>query len=124
MTAGFYLNVAASRRGAEVRRLKRHLEILDREQKANQFVQTDYAKLRLKQIADDREATEAQIAELEGLSDEELIQRFNPPVERPEGMSTAELAGRGAHVPSQVVVSRTPLPVRRYGGPPSPAPSA
>jgi len=119
-----YLPAAKSGVGAELRRLKAHLEVLDKQERANQFVQTDYAKLRLSQIADERVATKAEIAELEGLSDEALIERFNPPQERPdEGIPTAELAGRGARLPQQVVVSRTPPPVRHYGGPPSPAPS-
>jgi hypothetical protein len=120
MTAGFYLNVVAWRRGDEVRRLKRQLEILDREHKANQYINSDYARLRLKQIADDRRATDAQIAELESLTDEQLIERFNPVQKQPdvEGIPAGDQLARGGHVPQQVVVSRTPPLVASPGCPP------
>jgi len=112
-----YLPAATSKRGDEIRKLQAHLDLLDREEQHNKFLQGDYPKLRLRQIAEERDATKAQITELENLSDDELVERFNPKVERPEGMATAELAGRGAHAPRGVVTQHTPPPVRTYGIP-------
>jgi len=116
------LPVAVSRRGAEIQRLRSHLELLDREERASRYLNSEYAKQRLQQIAVERELTEAEIVSLESLTDDELVMRFNPPPlpEDEKSVRPQDLLARGAMGPRQVVVSRSVPQGYRIGGNPAP----
>lgn len=114
--------VAVSRLGDELRRLRAHLDTLDREERANRFAQSDYARLRMEQIHAERDSTEAEIAALEALTDDEIVARFNPPPppDQPDAIRPADLLARGELAPQQVVVSRS-VPAGYRTAEPAPA---
>jgi len=69
--------------GDELARLRAHRATLDRDERANRFVQSDCAKLRLEQIANERTPTEAEIAKLESLTNKQIVAKFKPVQEQP-----------------------------------------
>jgi hypothetical protein len=124
------VDVASARRSDQIKMLNRSVSNLDKQVTQGRFAEAgSYLRKHSVWAAEQIETINAEISRLSNLSDDELVAEFAPEVAQAKAIAKDledngpvefDPMGRGAMMPKQVVVQRTPRPVRREGGEPSP----
>jgi len=125
------ISVAEARRGDAIQKTRRQLDSLDGEIRRGATGAggqlNAYLADRLEFLKGERDRLAAEVSRMAKLTGAALVSEFVPEVaaqvaamENPEPVPTLAdaLPGRGAMLPQQVVVQKTPLPVLREGGDP------
>jgi hypothetical protein len=128
------IHVAITRRADRIRLINRQVASLDT-QIAHGAIGTSGMPVQslvdqVEYCRGEKDRLLGEVTRLSNLSDDDLVAELVPEVARDKAIQQAIDAGaptelrdvlaRGERAPEQVVVSRTPLPVRRVGGDPAP----